>query len=49
MPRGTLEGRLDTLLLGCGEGVLQLDVVQPPGGKAMPADAYLRGHEPPRL
>ena len=49
VPRGTLEGRLDTLLLGCGEGVLQLDVVQPPGGKAMPADAYLRGHEPPRL
>jgi methionyl-tRNA formyltransferase len=46
---GTFEVRDGELLLGCGEGVLQLDVVQPPGGKAMPADAYLRGHEPPRL
>ncbi|HEX6456515.1 MAG TPA: methionyl-tRNA formyltransferase [Solirubrobacterales bacterium] len=46
---GTLEARDGALLLGCGEGALQLDVVQPPGGKAMPADAYLRGHEPPRL
>jgi methionyl-tRNA formyltransferase len=46
---GTLEARDGTLLLGCGEGALQLEVVQPPGGKAMPVDAYLRGHEPPRL
>jgi methionyl-tRNA formyltransferase len=46
---GALEAREGNLLLGCGEGTLQLDVVQPPGGKAMPADAYLRGHEPPRL
>ncbi len=46
---GALEARLDALVLGCGKGALQLDVVQPPGGKAMPADAYLRGHEPPRL
>jgi len=37
------------LQVACGEGVLQLDVVQPPGGKPMPADAYLRGHEPPVL
>jgi methionyl-tRNA formyltransferase len=47
--QGTLEARDDALLLGCGEGALQLDIVQPPGGKAMAADAYLRGHEPPRL
>jgi methionyl-tRNA formyltransferase len=47
--QGTLEARDGALLLGCGEGALQLDVVQPPGGKPMPADAYLRGHEPPRL
>jgi methionyl-tRNA formyltransferase len=47
--RGTLEARSDALVLGTGEGALQLDVVQPPGGKAMPADAYLRGHEPPQL
>ncbi|MGN6258964.1 MAG: methionyl-tRNA formyltransferase [Solirubrobacterales bacterium] len=48
-PQGTLEAREGALLLGCGEGALQLDVVQPPGGKEMPADAYLRGHEPPQL
>jgi methionyl-tRNA formyltransferase len=49
VPQGTLEAREGALVLGCGEGALQLDLVQPPGGKAMPADAYLRGHEPPRL
>ena len=49
VPAGTLEVRDGALLLGCGEGALQLDLVQPPGGKAMPADAYLRGHEPPQL
>ena len=49
VPQGTLEVRDGALVLGCGEGSLQLDVVQPPGAKAMPADAYLRGHEPPRL
>jgi methionyl-tRNA formyltransferase len=43
---GAVEG---SLLLGCADGVLQLDVVQPPGGKPMAADAFLRGHEPPRL
>ena len=48
-PRGTLEARFDALVLGCGEEALQLDVVQPAGGKAMPAEAYLRGHQPPRL
>jgi methionyl-tRNA formyltransferase len=47
--QGTLEARDGALFLGCGEGALQLDTVQPPGGKAMPADAYLRGHEPPQL
>ena len=49
IPQGALQGRDGALLLGTGEGSLQLDVVQPPGGKAMPADAYLRGHEPPEL
>jgi methionyl-tRNA formyltransferase len=37
------------LRLGCGEGVLRLDVVQPPGKRPMPADAYLRGHPAPRV
>jgi methionyl-tRNA formyltransferase len=37
------------LLLGCGEGTLRLEVIQPPGGKPMPAEDYLRGHAPPAL
>jgi methionyl-tRNA formyltransferase len=44
---GRLETREGALLLGCGEGALQLDLVQPPGGKPMAADAYLRGHPLP--
>jgi methionyl-tRNA formyltransferase len=32
------------LLLGCDPGVLELLEVQPSGGRAMSADAYLRGH-----
>jgi methionyl-tRNA formyltransferase len=38
------EGRL---LLDCTPGVLELLVVQPPGGRAMDAGAYLRGHAAP--
>jgi methionyl-tRNA formyltransferase len=32
--------------LGCAPGRLELLVVQPPGGRAMPGDAYLRGRRP---
>jgi methionyl-tRNA formyltransferase len=32
------------LLLVCASGTLELLVVQPPGGRAMDAEAYLRGH-----
>lgn len=46
---GKLEARDGALLLGCGVGSLRLEVVQPPGGKPMPADAYLRGHAVPQL
>ncbi len=42
---GQLAADGHALRLGCGEGVLRLDVVQPPGKRPMPADAYLRGHE----
>ncbi len=35
------------LVLGCAEGILRLEVVQPPGGRPMPAADYLRGHPPP--
>jgi methionyl-tRNA formyltransferase len=38
-----------SIRVGCGTGVLRLDVVQPPGGRPMPVDAYLRGHPAPRL
>lgn len=44
---GRLEEREGALLLGCGEGSLRLELVQPPGGKPMPADAYLRGYPLP--
>jgi methionyl-tRNA formyltransferase len=33
----------DRLFLDCASGVLELLVVQPPGGRAMDASAYLRG------
>jgi methionyl-tRNA formyltransferase len=35
------------LLLGTGEGVLELMRVKPPGGRAMGAGDYLRGHAAP--
>jgi methionyl-tRNA formyltransferase len=34
----------DRLLLGCSEGALELLTVQPPGKRAMDANAFLRGH-----
>jgi methionyl-tRNA formyltransferase len=46
---GRLEATGGELRLGCAEGVLRLDTVQPPGKRSMPADAYLRGHPVPRL
>jgi methionyl-tRNA formyltransferase len=47
LPPGELAEREGALLLGTGEGALRLELVQPPGGKAMAADAYLRGHPLP--
>jgi methionyl-tRNA formyltransferase len=46
---GRLAGIGASLVLGCTDGRLRLEVVQPPGGKAMPADAFLRGHAVPSL
>jgi methionyl-tRNA formyltransferase len=37
------------LRIGCGEGVLRVDEVQPPGGRPMPASDYLRGHPVPEV
>ena len=45
---GEVRAEWGALLLGCGQGALRLEVVQPPGGKPMPADAYLRGHSLPK-
>jgi methionyl-tRNA formyltransferase len=44
---GAIEVRGSRLLLGSSDGGLELDVVQPPGGKPMRADDFLRGHVPP--
>ena len=46
---GQLAAAGGELRLGCSEGVLRLDLVQPPGKRPMPADAYLRGHSPPQV
>ena len=46
---GEVRAEWGVLLLGCGQGTLRLEVVQPEGGKPMPIDAYLRGHSLPRL
>jgi methionyl-tRNA formyltransferase len=46
---GAVKAEWGVLLVGCGAGTLRLDAVQPPGGKPMPVDAYLRGHQLPKL
>ena len=46
---GAVKAEWGALLLGCGRGALRLELVQPPGGKPMAADAYLRGHSLPKL
>jgi methionyl-tRNA formyltransferase len=46
---GEVKAEWGALLLGCGRGALRLELVQPPGGKPMAADAYLRGHSLPKL
>jgi methionyl-tRNA formyltransferase len=48
---GPAPGEFETgdasLLLGTGEGALALEQVQPPGGKAMAATDFMRGHGTP--
>ncbi|HWB69186.1 MAG TPA: methionyl-tRNA formyltransferase, partial [Solirubrobacterales bacterium] len=46
---GEMRAEWGAMLLGCGRGTLRLEVVQPPGGKPMQVDAFLRGHQLPRL
>lgn len=33
--------------IGCGSGALRVELLQPPGGRAMPVDAYCNGHRLP--
>jgi methionyl-tRNA formyltransferase len=47
--QGELRAEGDALLLGCAEGALRLEIVQPEGGRPMDAAAYLRGHPAPAL
>jgi methionyl-tRNA formyltransferase len=49
LPAGEVEVADGALLVGCDGGSLRLLEVQPPGGRAMAVEAYLRGHAPPRL
>jgi methionyl-tRNA formyltransferase len=46
---GRLAAAGNSIVLGCADGQLRLDVVQPAGKRPMPADAYLRGHAVPSL
>jgi methionyl-tRNA formyltransferase len=46
-PTGEIAVEDDQLLLGCGEGALRLDRVQPSGGRPMEAAEFLRGHAAP--
>jgi methionyl-tRNA formyltransferase len=49
VPVGELVAGRAAILLGCAPGVLALEVVQPPGRRAMTGVEYLRGHELPLL
>jgi methionyl-tRNA formyltransferase len=46
---GSVKAEWGVMLVGCRNGTLRLEVVQPPGGKPMPVEAYLRGHSLPKL
>jgi methionyl-tRNA formyltransferase len=46
---GEIRAEWGALLLGCRQGALRLEVVQPAGGRPMAAEAYLRGHPVPAL
>ena len=44
LPAGRLAASAGHLLYGTSDGALELLEVQPPGGRPMDAEAYLRGH-----
>lgn len=43
-PPGEIVGVHDGILVGCGEGLLRITELQAPGGKRMPAAAFVQGH-----
>jgi methionyl-tRNA formyltransferase len=43
MPGSIVEARQASLLVGCGQGILRLEEVQPAGAKRMSAQAFLAG------
>jgi methionyl-tRNA formyltransferase len=47
LPPGRLSAADGRLILGCGEGALELVRVKPPGKRAMSAADYVRGHDVP--
>lgn len=46
---GAIAGDDERLIVGCGEGALELAIVQPEGGRRMSAGEYLRGRKPQRF
>jgi methionyl-tRNA formyltransferase len=48
-PAGEVRAEGGEMLVGCGDGALGLEVVQPEGGRPMSAAEFLRGHPPPEL
>jgi methionyl-tRNA formyltransferase len=46
-PVGEIAAQDGTLVLGCADGGLMLEQVQPAGGRRMAADDFLRGHDAP--
>lgn len=46
---GEISTTASQLIVGCGSGSLQLDTVQPEGGRRMSATDYLRGRKPQAL
>ncbi len=47
LPVGALRGEDGELVLGSADGSLRLETVQPPGGRPMRAEDFLRGHPLP--
>jgi methionyl-tRNA formyltransferase len=45
-PPGTVHADAGRLIVGCGDGALELHSLQPEGGRRMDAAGYLRGHHP---